>query len=45
MERVADKIQLRDYLKEKGLEKHIIPLFQITDNITNINFDNLPYQS
>jgi len=44
MERVADKIQLRDYLKEKGLEKHIIPLIQITNNYTDINFDVLPNQ-
>jgi len=44
MERVADKIQLRDYLKEKGLEKHIIPLIQIANNYADINFDNLPHQ-
>ena len=44
MERVADKIKLRDYLIEKGLEKHIIPILKIYNNYSDINFDELPNQ-
>ena len=44
MERVADKIKLRDYLKEKGLEKHIIPLLGIYTHYDQIDFKQLPNQ-
>jgi len=42
MERVADKIQLRDYLTEKGLDKHIIPILHIYNSYSEIDFNILP---
>lgn len=44
MERVADKIQLRDYLREKGLEEYCVPLLNITKSYEDLDFNNLPDQ-
>lgn len=44
MERVADKIKLRDYLSEKGLGYYNVPILQIYHNYDEIDFSLLPTQ-
>ena len=44
MERVADKIKLRDYLSEKGLGYYNVPILQIYHNYDEIDFSLLPPQ-
>jgi len=44
MERVADKIKLRDYLLEKGLKDYSVPLLNIYNNYSEIDFNRLPNQ-
>lgn len=43
IERIADKFKLRDYLKEKGLEKHIIPLLGIYTSYDQITTTPIHY--
>jgi hypothetical protein len=40
--RCADKYEVRDYVKECGLEDILIPLVGVWDHATDINFDKLP---
>lgn len=40
--RCADKLQVKEYLKEKGLEEIVIPTIAKFDNAEQINFDILP---
>lgn len=40
--RCADKYEVRDYVKECGLEDILIPLVGVWENATDINFDKLP---
>ena len=42
--RLADKYLVRDYLKEKGLEHLLVPLYGKWDKPEDINFDSLPKQ-
>ena len=42
--RLADKYLVRDYLKEKGLEHLLVPLYGKWDKPEDINFDSLPNQ-
>ena len=44
MERVADKIKLREYLIEKGLEEYSVSLLNIYNNYSEIDFSALPNQ-
>ena len=41
---LADKYKVRDYIKEKGYEKNLIPLLAVWDSPEKINFDKLPEQ-
>jgi len=38
----ADKYGVREYVKSKGLEKILIPLYGVYKNAEDINFDTLP---
>lgn len=40
--RCADKYLVREYVKEKGLEDLLIPLFGVWDNADAIDFESLP---
>lgn len=40
--RCADKYEVRDYVKECGLEDILIPLVGVWDHATDIDFDKLP---
>lgn len=40
--RCADKYEVRDYVKECGLEDILIPLIGVWDHATDINFESLP---
>lgn len=40
--RLADKYLVREYVKEKGLEDILIPLYGKWDSADDIDFDNLP---
>ena len=40
--RLSDKILVRDYVKEKGLEDILIPLLGVWDDANDIDFDVLP---
>lgn len=40
--RLADKVAVRDYVKEKGLEHMLVPMLGAWDNARKIDFDNLP---
>lgn len=42
--RLADKYLVRDYLKEKGLEHLLVPLYGKWDKPEDIDFDSLPNQ-
>jgi hypothetical protein len=44
MEKCADKLKLRDYLKEKELDDYIVPILSIYNNYSEIDFDKLPNQ-
>lgn len=44
MERVADKIKLRDYLSEKRLSEYIVPILHIYNSYDEIDFNSLPSQ-
>jgi len=39
---IADKYRLREYVKSKGLEKHLVPFIGTWDNFDDIDFDKLP---
>lgn len=39
---LADKYRVRDYVKECGLEKYLIPLVGVWNNADDIDFTNLP---
>ena len=38
----AGRVGVRDYLKEKGLEEYLIPVYGIYDKFEDIDFDKLP---
>ena len=40
----AGRAGVREYLKEKGLEKYLIPIYGIFDKFDDIDFDKLPNQ-
>lgn len=40
----AGRAGVREYLKEKGLEKYLIPIYGIFDKFDDIDFDKLPDQ-
>ncbi len=40
--RLADKVAVRDYVKEKGLGHMLIPLLGVWNDARKIDFDNLP---
>lgn len=40
--RLSDKILVREYIIEKGMEDLLIPLLGIWENANNINFNSLP---
>lgn len=44
MERVADKIKLRDYLSELGLSDYSVPIINIYNTYNEIDFSLLPSQ-
>jgi hypothetical protein len=44
MEKCADKLQLRDYLNDKGLYAYNVPILSIYNNYSEIEFDKLPDQ-
>lgn len=39
---VSDKLQVRNYIKEKIGEKYLVPLIGIYNNVDEINFETLP---
>ena len=41
-EQCADKIEVREYVKSKGLEHILTKVYAIYDNVSQIDFDNLP---
>lgn len=42
MLRCTDKVEVRQYVKEKGLEEILVPLYAIGNNLEEIDFENLP---
>lgn len=40
----ADKFKVRDYIRDCGLEKLLVPLIGVYDSVEDIDFDNLPNQ-
>lgn len=40
--KLADKFGVRDYIKEKGMEKILVPLYGTWNNPHDIDFDGLP---
>lgn len=40
--RLADKVTVRDYVKEKGFEHMLVPMLGAWDDARKINFDKLP---
>ena len=38
----ADKIAVREYVKEKIGEKHLVPLLIVTQNVNDLTYDHLP---
>ena len=44
MLRCTDKYEVRKYIKEKGLEKILIPLTGIYSKVSDIDYDGLPQQ-
>lgn len=40
----ADKIRVHDYIKQKGLEKYVVPILGVWSNADEIDFDKLPMQ-
>src|SRR5690606_28042610 len=42
MTQCADKYEVRDFIKSKGLEDILVELFAVYDNAEDINFDLLP---
>ena len=38
----AGRVGVREYLKEKGLEKYLIPIYGVFDKFDDIDFDKLP---
>lgn len=40
--RLADKYKVREYVKEKGLEHLLVPLYGVWENAKQIDFDALP---
>ena len=40
--RLADKYKVREYVKEKGLEHLLVPLYGVRENAKQIDFDALP---
>ena len=40
--RLADKYQVRDYVKEKGLEQYLVDLYGVWYNANEVDFDKLP---
>src|SRR5699024_8699123 len=42
MTQCADKYRVRDYVKSKGLEDILVPLYGAYDSVEEINFDTLP---
>ena len=40
----AGRAGVREYLKEKGLEKYLIPIYGVFDKFDDIDFDKLPDQ-
>lgn len=40
--RFADKIEVRNYIKEKGLESHLLMHYHYWDDVTKITLDDLP---
>lgn len=40
----ASRVGVREYIKELGLDKYLIPCLGIYDNFDDINFDKLPNQ-
>ena len=40
--RLTDKLAVREYVSNKGLESILIPLYGIWENVDNIDFDLLP---
>ena len=44
MEKCVDKYEVREYIKEKGLEEILIPCFGVFNSVEEINFECLPDQ-
>ena len=44
MHRCVDKLQVRDYIKDKGLEDILVTLYGYYANIEQVDFDSLPEQ-
>lgn len=42
MTKCADKYEVRDYIKEKGFKEILTPLYEVYDNVNDIEFDSLP---
>ena len=38
----ADKLKMRDYIKEKVGEKYVIPVLGVYDDVSEIDFSSLP---
>ena len=41
-QQISDKVALRDYVKEKGLERYLPLQYYVTDDPTSINIETLP---
>ncbi|GJD98082.1 ATP-grasp fold amidoligase family protein [Methylobacterium iners] len=39
---LSDKVSARRFVSEKVGSKHLVPIYDVTDDIEGINFDNLP---
>lgn len=42
VERCADKVTVRDYVKECGLESILVPIYGIYDSLDQVDFQSLP---
>ena len=40
--RLSDKVLVRDFIKEKGLEEILIPIYGVWDKVSEIDFESLP---
>ena len=44
MLRCTDKLEVRNFVAEKGYEKYLVPIIGVYDKVSDINFNSLPNQ-